>query len=504
MDHSSVRVYPFPDGEAVYPSYDVTANGVNVPLHMARVSTYPVNTRWPGHQRPKSETELCPFASMAADGAVAFDVTADRDFRAVQVKPLSKGVTAEACGRRVRFTVPGPGFYTLELDGYHNALHIFIDPMTDYGVDPGDPDVLYYGRGVHDVGLIELHSGQTLYLEEGAVVYARIVAKDADHIRILGHGILDGSRNVETILCEVGEQHREEIEKHFAINNAIREHTVQLEYCRDVRIDGITLRDSLVYCIRPICCKDVEIGCVKLIGNWRYNSDGIDMHNCENVHIHDCFLRTFDDSICIKGFDYTQNEADMYHNGVDYSDFRHVLVERCVIWNDWGRALEIGAETRAKEICDITFRDCDLLRTTHIACDVQNVDYADVHHITFDDIRVELDPVSQQPIHIGLNADTYAEDPNSTYMPMLLCSNVTYIEEYSRDREHRGVNRDILYRNIAVTAPKMPLSHFRGWDAEHTSREVTVENLTLNGVRVTDPETARFTTGPDTPMPRLI
>ena len=47
-------------------------------------------------------------------------------------------------------------------------------------------------------------------------------------------------------------------------------------------------------------CRNLDIEDVKIIGNWRYNSDGIDMHNCEYVRIRDCFVRTYDDSICIR------------------------------------------------------------------------------------------------------------------------------------------------------------------------------------------------------------
>ena len=72
-----------------------------------------------------------------------------------------------------------------------------------------------------------------------------------------------------------------------------------------------------------------------MMGCWRYNSDGIDMHNCENVHIDGCFLRTFDDSICVKGFDcYYDEDVEqavhdaMYRGGKSYDVFKNVLDER--------------------------------------------------------------------------------------------------------------------------------------------------------------------------------
>jgi len=46
---------------------------------------------------------------------------------------------------------------------------------------------------------------------------------------------------------------------------------------------------------------------------------------------------------------------------------RNVRVHNNVIWCDWGRALEIGAETSAPEIANVRFQDCDIIRTTHIA-----------------------------------------------------------------------------------------------------------------------------------------
>ena len=309
-------------------------------------------------------------------------------------------------------------------------MHVFADPMPDYGVDIHSPDVIYFGAGEHDVGMLELKSNQTVFIDEGAVVYACIHAIDAENIKILGRGILDNSKNKEQILFEANEENNS-----TAVNNAVRLHTVQLEYCTDVEIDGITIRDSLVYNIRPIGCEDLRIKNVKIIGCWRYNSDGIDMHNCINVHISDCFIRTFDDSICVKGFDcYYEGDVEaevrkaMYRNGRAYDVFKNVVAEKCVIWNDWGKALEIGAETRAEEICNITFRNCDVIHLTGTVLDCMNVDYADVHDVTFSDIRIEADEVIPAPSLQRSDAERYVNH-NPQYMPQTICVEVTYHHE---------------------------------------------------------------------------
>jgi hypothetical protein len=306
-------------------------------------------------------------------------------FENVKIRPQSLGIVPRVENGIIKFTLDRPAYFTVEPYGRNHALHIFADPISEYNMDKASPDVLYFGAGEHDVGLIELTDNQTLFIDEGAVVYACIRAIDAENIKILGRGILDNSKNKEKILFEANEENNR-----AAVNNAIREHTVQLEYCTNVEIDGITIRDSLVYNIRPIGCENLRIKNVKIIGCWRYNSDGIDMHNCVNVHVSNCFIRTFDDSICVKGFDcYYEGDVEeavrraMYRNGKSYDVFQNVLIENCVIWNDWGKCLEIGAETRAKEICNVTFESCSIIHVCGSPLDCMNVDYADVHDIAW-------------------------------------------------------------------------------------------------------------------------
>ena len=486
------RVYGFSVGEAPSSAFYMTADGVHVPLHLARVSAWPINRRWPGHQRSIEETELASFALLETDGPTRITLKPNRKFEQVVVKPLSKSILPEIENETISFTLPGPGQYTVELDGYHNALHVFADPVHAYDVDPASDNVIYFGRGIHEAGVIRMTEGQTLFIDEGAVVYGRVEATDAHNIRILGHGILDASRVFTTIFAEMGDEQREAYEKGFAVPNADRQHTIHLQYCDNVEIHGITIRDSLVYNVKPVACRNLHIENVKIIGSWRYNADGIDMHNCEHVRIKGCFVRTFDDSICVKGFDYIQNEDDMFHNGILHDVFTDVLVEDCVIWCDWGRSLEFGAETRAREISNVTFRNCDLIRNTHIALDVQNVDYADIHDVLFENIRVEYDAVNPKPRRQKSDDDVYVPNPNSTFMADLLGSHITYIPEYSAGGLRRGKNRNITFRNIFVTAPAMPPSAFRGYDQEHQSENILIDGLYLNGERITDLEEARI------------
>jgi hypothetical protein len=492
---TTAHLYPQPNGEARNAAgYAVTVDGQPAGVAAVRNSAMPVNIRWPGHQRELDQTEIDGMVRFSTAGKAVIAVTAPRDFKEVKVRPYAKGVKAEVAGRTATFTIPGPGAYSVEFDGPHENLHVFADPPETLKAKPGDKGVRYFGPGEHDVGLITLKTGETLYIDEGAVVFGRVEARDADHIRILGRGILDMSRIKEQPVAIDPKLAEEQRKRGFAITNAKRWNAMKLEFCDDVLIDGITIRDSLLYNIRPIGCRGLTIRNVKICGNWRYNSDGIDMHNCENVRISDCFVRTFDDAICVKGFDYTMDESEMLHDGYHHNVFTNVVVERCTVWCDWGHCLEFGAETRAEEIRDVTWRDCDILHVHSAPLDVKNCDYADIHDVLYENIRLEMDRPCAKTC---LAASAKSFNPQAFVgQPPAFSSAVRVIAEYSKNDKRRGKNHDIRLKNIRVTSPQMPRFTSSGYDAEHRSTEITVDGIHWNGREVSKEAAKGQSVGP--------
>ena len=481
--------------------YAVKVDGADAPVSEVRNSAMPVNIRWPGHQRELDQTEIDGMVRFAFSGKVTVAVTAPRDFKEVRVRPLARQIRPQVEGRVITFELTRPGAYSVEFDGIHRNLHVFADPPAEYRVNKS-ADTIVFGPGEHDAGVIELKSGQSLFLDEGAVVFGRVYARDADHIRIFGRGILDMSRIKEQPKPIDPKLAEEQKRKHFAITNAKRWDAIRLEFCDDVAIDGITIRDSLCYNIRPIGCRNLDIGNVKIVGNWRYNSDGIDMHNCENVRVHDCFVRTFDDSICVKGFDYAMNEDDMLHDGYRHDVFTNAVIERCTVWCDWGRSLEFGAETRAREIADITWRDCDLLRSCHFACELQNCDYADIHGVLFEDIRVDLEDRPQRSVYSASAKDF---DPAAVGgQPCVFGSRIHVVAEYSKDGTRRGRNRDITLRNIRVTGKSFPIFRISGYDEDHRTTGVVVDGFYWNGREISPELDTPELCGPFAERPRFV
>lgn len=474
-----IKIYPLPSGEVAAP-ITLTADGQPLPVSLCYVSAYPYNRRWPGHQRTTDQREPAYFARLMAACPVTFHYTPAQAFTVCTVRPLSAKVTPVVKDGMVTFTLPGAGGYTVELDGLHNALHLFLDPPMAYSVSPDAAGVHYFGPGVHRIGILHLKDDETVYIDEGAVVYGSIHGEGVNRVRILGRGILDNSENVEEILFEVDELGDGSVD----VGNSRREHTIHLVDSGDIEIEGITIRDSLVYNIACFGCSDLTIKNCKTIGCWRYNSDGIDLHNCRNAHVADCFVRTYDDSLCAKG-----------HSGYRYDTCEDILFENCVIWNDWGKGLEIGAETRAEHLRRIVFRNCDIIHLTGPAIDIMNVDYGKVHDVLFEDIRIEYDPVIQRPT-IQKDDDTpFVADPNSTYMPLAVCFNIEKHPEYSSGLERRGSIYDITLRTIRIHADRMPPSSFGGYDEEHAVYNVIVDGLFLGDRRITTLEEAQFHLG---------
>ncbi len=479
---AAIKVYSLPQGEPRAP-LAITANGQPLPVSLCYVSAYPYNRRWPGHQRTPDQREVAYFARLAADGPVTFQYTPVKAFSACIVRPLSAKVIPTVKDGTITFTLPHAGGYSVELDGTHNALHLFLDPPIGYSVAPDGKGVHYFGPGVYHVGILNLKDDETVYIDEGAVVYGSIHGHGVHNVRILGRGILDNSENVEEILFKVDKLGDGSTDT----GNSRREHTIHLVDSDDIEIEGITIRDSLVYNIACFGCANLSVKNCKTIGCWRYNTDGIDLHNCRKARVSGCFVRTYDDSLCAKG-----------HTGYRFDTCEDIVFENCVVWNDWGKAFEIGAETRAEHLRGIVFRNCDAIHLTSPAIDIMNVDYGRVHDVHFEDLRLEYDPVMQRPTLQKNDETPFVPDPKSTYMPRAICMEIVKHAEYSGGLERRGYIYDITLSNIRIHADRMPPSSFEGYDGEHAVSDITVDGLFLGDRRITSLEDAQFDLGDNT------
>ena len=507
-----------PAGEKVSNDFQIRINGNKVEAYQIRVSAIPFcHTFW-GTERTLDQTELAAVVSFSADEPVNVELIPNRQFKKITIRPLSEKIVADSDGEKISFTINHPGQYVVELDGPHNALHLFADPVKDYGVLPDAENTLYFDAGIHRIGQVVLEDNTTVYIDRDAVVYGSFLAYGAENIRILGNGVLCGSWydrqpddmllaydiprvpdscyespgqrkaflermapvktsicNKETYIPGTGTKlfkDREQFKKFLEIVHPVKA-GLHFYHCRNIEVNGIIMRDATGLSNTIAACEYVNYDNVKTIGMWRYNTDGIDFYNSRNCMVRNTFIRAFDDGICMKG-----------QLGYDTFNTENILVENCVLWNDWGKALELGVDTIAPEISHITYRDCDIIHHAGVVMDIGNEDRADIHDVLFEDIRVEYSVHDLKPYH--------QKTDNEKYVPQRWVDPLIFVgidcNLWSSDNIP-GKNHHITFRNIEVfTEDDMPFPPviISGKDEEHTSSDFVFENIMFNGKRITN------------------
>ena len=378
------------------------------------------------------------FVYDAAHGVAEVSLTLiNGDLDGSVIRPLSYGIEGAIqneknlvfrMGTAQKLCVDVPGFRSLYI--WANAPE--VNPPA-----AGDPDVLFFAAGqTYEVGCLKMESGQTIYIEGGAVVKGRISTCSEENLTIRGFGILDGSY-----------YEGEDVPSIF------------LERCQHVTIRDITMIHPSGWMILPGACEHVEICNVKQIGEIMC-SDGIDVVGSKHVHIHDCFLRNNDDCVVVKAF------VKKHKKHLDIcADFRispeDVLVENCTFANDQsGNAMEIGHELSVERVSGVTFRNIDVL-SVHgqgAVFSLHNNDRAVIEDVLFEDIRIEH--CWDKFIDFRISKSRFSSD------------------------DERGHIRNVTLRNINWWRPShnegYTISIMGGWDAEHRIENVMLENVCIN------------------------
>lgn len=377
--------------EPISKDYRVFVNGEEVPVYTCRISKMPFNRAWPGYQRPIDQTEFASFVNIVSDEAINLEVIVNGEYEKVILKPYSKQIGFTDDNGKISFTLNQEGQFVLSTDDLHNLLYIF----NSKPIVCEDPKSVthYFGPGVYMPGKIVLHDNESVYIDKDALVFGCIYADNAKNVKIFGNGLLDDSNEERfDIACY----------EDFANGN------MKFYDCEKLSIKGVLMRNSAIWCISIFHCFDVDIDNVKVFGQWRYNTDGVDIVNSQRITLRNSFIHSFDDTVTIKGIDryITTNNTD-------------ILTENCVLMCDWGKCCEIGLETACREYKNITFRNCDVIKACHTALDIQNGDCAEVHDVLYEDIRVELDAFGQLPI--GQDSDDQEYDLSQIgYVPEVI------------------------------------------------------------------------------------
>ena len=440
-----VVIYPAPKGELLNQAYKVAVNGKNVPVYTAKIAANDKSYQFKGIADIKNSHkyyDTCAFAYFDMQGKAKVSVTVSNTVTSVKVLPASAGITATIKGHTITFPVSSPKNLTIEINGeWVRSLHIFVNPLETDVPKPNDPNVIYFAPGIHEISSLTVPANKPVYIAGGAIVRAVI-----DPTERYSVNRSDSMRNYSPTLSLRG--------KNITIRgrgiidaSACTNHARNLLFIRgtNIHVEGIILRDASTWTV-PIRQSDsVTVDNIKILG-YRANSDGIDICNSRYVTVKNCFLRTMDDLVVIKA-DHNQGDA------------KHIFVTSCVLWNQLAHALSIGAEV-SDNVDDVLFTDCDVIhdKGREWSMRIYQCDGGTISNVRFENIRVEE---ARKFISLWIGHAVWTR-PGDGY----------------------GKVQGVIFKNITAAGTLLTVDMV-GIDADHGIKDVTFENVMMNGAPLT-------------------
>ena len=325
--------YGFKIVEPISKDFRVFINGQEAPVYTCRISKYPFNRFFPGYQRSIDQTELASFVNIISTETIKVEVIVNREFEKLLLRPSAFNIPYTKNGDKIYFELEPQRQIVFATDDYHECLFLFNSLPVEA---PKKEEVThYFGPGIHVAGKIILKDNESVYVDKDALVFGSIFAQNAKNITVMGNGMFDDSSEARFTRCGY---------ESYVNGN------IKFFDCQNVTVKGVLFRDSAIWCVNLFHCENATIDNIKVFGQWRYNTDGIDMVNSKNILIKDSFVHSFDDTIVIKGIDRyfdTSNE--------------NITVDNCTLWCDWGKTCELGIETSCREYKNIAFKNCNIL-----------------------------------------------------------------------------------------------------------------------------------------------
>lgn len=229
-------------------------------------------------------------------------------------------------------------------DGIHDDTHAIQAALDSVSTAGGG--VILFANGKYLTGPLVIQSGDTLDVDStGAILGTTdmasyympgadttqpastlqplFTAKHADNIAIIGHGYIDGQGQ----------------EWWTAYNNgtiSVRPRMFQPNYCNNVLLKNITLKNSPQFHFIPEWCTNVTVDSVTILAPANSpNTDGIDPATCHNVHITNCYIDNGDDDIAIKSGKLDPNDRN--------AACSRIYISHCTFIH--GHGVSIGSET---------------------------------------------------------------------------------------------------------------------------------------------------------------
>ena len=165
--------------------------------------------------------------------------------------------------------------------------------------------------------------------------HALIYAESEKHIAITGSGTIDGR----------GKLQRPRKGRQFVSDRDGRSRNILLISCSDIRVEGITMRNSAVWNQHYLNCENVLVDRVTVFNHANRNNDGIDIDGCRDFVLSNSTIDSDDDGICLKS--------------TGPAPCERVLVTNCVV-SSHCNAIKTGTESTGG-FKDIKITNCNYM-----------------------------------------------------------------------------------------------------------------------------------------------
>jgi hypothetical protein len=280
-----------------------------------------------------------------------------------------------------------------------------------------------------------------------------ILAEGAEYVTITGEGEIDGNGPA---FWQKDRPH----EWHFW-----REHLrrvspmIQLDDCRHVRIENVTMRNTPGWTLHLRRCEHVAVrGVTMRNGLFGPNNDGLDINGCRYVTVSDCDIETGDDAIVLK----TTHDA---------GPTEYVTVTNCVLRSSCV-AFKLGSESWYP-FRHIVLSNCVVPRCSR-AVTILTYDGGDIEHVRVSGLTGATN--SGWPVNRPI--EVYSECRENL---------ATGHDETLRPPERPTVPgriRDVMFRDMDLVTDGRVMMVAR---ADRPIEDISIEGLRLRFVLLEDP-----------------
>jgi len=248
--------------------------------------------------------------------------------------------------------------------------------------------VVMLPAGKYLSGSLLLKSHVELHLAKGATLlgsasradyqkvrwYALLLAKGQEDIKLSGEGTVDGQGYllVQDINRRMAAGEYPPQQRTDRPDEDKRPLLIEFSDCRDVKVSGVTLRNSSGWLENYIRCEKLVIQGIKVDNTCYWNNDGMDITDCQGVQISKCDINCADDGICLK-------------SGAGAKGCSEVEIADCRIRSS-ASALKFGTASRSG-FRNIHATNLIVYDTFRSAVALETVDGGTLDHVLIENVR---------------------------------------------------------------------------------------------------------------------